>query len=117
MVSASWLRRKSSNSSACEPRAPGWTSNINKVRKRRSGHSSLIAWLPMREQLTESCDIVMTIHAADGTADSVKRMKMMDRPVAIADAKAIRCRDCRAGPDLGIRNRGFHVLALGQTRG
>src|SRR5882724_4824132 len=67
MVSASWLRRKSSNRSACEPRAPRWTSEINKVRKRRSGHSSLITSLPMREQLSEFHDSVMTIQAADGT--------------------------------------------------
>src|ERR1700733_7087485 len=67
MVSASWLRRKSSNRSACEPRAPRWTSEINKVRKRRSGHSSLIASIPMREQLADSRDGVMTIHAADAT--------------------------------------------------
>src|SRR4030081_3514002 len=61
MVSASWLRRKSSNRSACEPRAPRWTSEINKVRKRRSGHSSLIASLPMREQLADFHDSAMTV--------------------------------------------------------
>src|SRR5476649_280176 len=70
MVSASWQRRKSSNRSACEPRAPRWTSEINKVRKRRSGHPSLITSLPMREQLAESHDRAMTIHAAAGTSRS-----------------------------------------------
>jgi hypothetical protein len=39
--------RKSSNRSACEPRAPRWTSEINKVRKRRSGLSSLEESLPI----------------------------------------------------------------------
>src|SRR5258708_22984453 len=68
MVSASWLRRKSSNRSACEPRAPRWTSEMNKVRKRRSGHSSLIVQLPMREQLADFHDSVMTAHAAAGTS-------------------------------------------------
>src|SRR6516162_4804799 len=60
MVSASWLRRKSSNLSACEPRAPRWTSEINKVRKRRSGLSSLTASLPMNAPLTDSHDKGMT---------------------------------------------------------
>src|SRR6478672_13299560 len=67
MVSASWLRRKSSNRSACEPRAPRWTSEMNKVRKRRSGHSSLKGSLPMRRDLTDSHDKAMTEHFADGT--------------------------------------------------
>src|ERR1700710_298002 len=62
MVSASWLRRKSSNRSACEPRAPRWTSEINNVRKRRSGHSSLIPSLPMRERLADFHDGAMTSH-------------------------------------------------------
>src|ERR1700743_2858315 len=65
MVSASWTRRKSSKRSACEPRAPRWTSEINKVRKRRSGLSSLISSLPMREHLARSHDNVMTIHAPE----------------------------------------------------
>ena len=47
----------------------------------------------------------------------VKSMKMMDRAMAVADAKAIGCGDCRADPDLGIANRGFHVLSLRQARG
>src|SRR3981189_40769 len=68
MVSASWLRRKSSNRSACDPRAPRWTSEVNKVRKRRSGHSSLKEALPMRRHLTPSHDKAMTEHFADGTA-------------------------------------------------
>src|SRR6266404_8410848 len=117
MVSASWPRRKSSNRSACAPRAPRWTSDINKVRKRLPGHSSLIASLPMREQLTESRDSVMTIQAAEGAAASVKPVKMMDRAVAVANTKPIGCRDCRADPDLGTADRGFHVFALRQTCG
>src|ERR1700730_11310446 len=68
MVSASWLRRKSSNRSACEPRAPRWTSEINKVRKGRSGLSSLIESLPMNAHLTDSHDRAMTTEAARGTA-------------------------------------------------
>src|SRR5882757_3518244 len=66
MVSASWERRKSSSRSACEPRAPRWTSEINKVRKRRSGLSSLEESLPMPVHLPDSCDKAMTIHATDG---------------------------------------------------
>src|SRR6516162_11305595 len=66
MVSASWLRRKSSNLSACEPRAPRWTSEINKVRKRRSGLPSLTASLPMNAALTDSHDKGMT---GRGTAE------------------------------------------------
>jgi hypothetical protein len=52
----------------------------------------------------------------DGGRTSVKSMKMMDRSMAVADAKLIGCRDCRADPDLGIANRGFHVLALRKPR-
>src|ERR1700676_5189005 len=66
MVSASWVLRQYSNRSACEPRAPRWTSEINKVRKRRSGLSSLIASLPMREQLADSRDSAMTQPIAGG---------------------------------------------------
>src|SRR5271169_3265560 len=69
MVSASWPFRKSSNRSACEPRAPRWTSEINKVRKRRSGLSSLIESLPMNAHLTDSHDRAMTTEAAHGTAN------------------------------------------------
>ena len=69
----------------------------------------------MREQLAESRDSGMTIHAAE-VAASVKPMKMMDRSMAVADAKLIGCRNCRADPDLGIANRGFHVLALRKPR-
>src|SRR5258708_20198183 len=41
---------------------------MNKVRKRRSGHSSLKESLPMRRHLTHSHDKAMTEHFADGTA-------------------------------------------------
>src|ERR1700742_2361514 len=67
MVSASWVRRKSSNRSACEPRAPRWTSEINKVRKRRSGLSSLIESLPIGEPIIQFRDNAMTSCAANGT--------------------------------------------------
>src|ERR1700730_10257571 len=68
MVSASWLRRKSSNRSAWEPRAPRWTLEINKVRKRPPGLSSLLESLSMKAHLTESHDRAMTTEAARGTA-------------------------------------------------
>src|SRR6188472_1425565 len=71
MVSASWLLRKSSNRSACEPRAPRWTSEMNKVRKRRSGLSSLEESLPIQVHLTDSRDTAMTSGAADGPGDPV----------------------------------------------
>src|SRR5256714_6459256 len=58
MVSASWPRRKSNNRSACEPRAPRWTSEINKVRKRRSRHSSLIAKSPCKKRTLCSAPFV-----------------------------------------------------------
>src|SRR5437868_1599187 len=70
MVSASCALRKSSNCSACEPRAPRWTSEINKVRKRRSGLSSLIESLPMDAHLTDSHDRAMTTEAVHGTANA-----------------------------------------------
>ena len=44
-------------------------------------------------------------------------MKMMDRPIAVADIKAIGRRDRGADPGLGLANRGFHVIALGKARG
>src|SRR6188508_1499975 len=66
MVSASWVLRKSSNCSACEPRAPRCTSEINKVRKRRSGLSSLKESLPIPVHLTDFCDRAMTYYATDG---------------------------------------------------
>src|SRR2546430_17582454 len=46
---------------------------------------------------------------------SVESVKMMHRPVAVADAKPIGCRDRRADPGLGLTHRGCHVLALGKT--
>src|SRR3982074_420063 len=47
----------------------------------------------------------------------IKAMKMMDRPVAVADVEAIGCRNRSADPDLGITNRGFHGLPPRPTRG
>src|SRR3984893_12805728 len=47
---------------------------------------------------------------------SIKAMKMMDRPMAVADAEAIGRCDCGADPGLGMANRGFHLVALGQPR-
>src|SRR6266498_1718442 len=84
MVSASWVLRKSSNCSACEPRAPRWTSEINKVRKRRSGLSSLKESLPIPVHLTDSCDRAMTTDAADGPT------RINDAPPANANSSAMR---------------------------
>ncbi|MGB6394191.1 MAG: hypothetical protein WBF73_00735, partial [Bradyrhizobium sp.] len=47
-----------------------WTSEINKVRKRRSGLSSLIEALPMYADLTDSNDRAMTTEAAHGIASA-----------------------------------------------
>src|SRR5450631_4379761 len=47
----------------------------------------------------------------------VKPVKMMDRPVAMADTEAIGRRDRGAEPGLGGANRGFHVLAFRETGG
>ena len=35
--------------------------------------------------------------------------------MAVADAEAIGCCNRGADPDLGMANRGFHVLALGKA--
>ena len=43
-------------------------------------------------------------------------MKMMDRPMAVADAETIGRCDCGADPGLGMANRGFQILALGKAR-
>jgi hypothetical protein len=49
----------------------------------------------------------------DGVArDSIKSVKMMDRPVAVADAEAICGRDRGTDPCLGVANRGFELVAL-----
>ena len=42
-------------------------------------------------------------------------MEMMDRPMAVADAKAIGRGDRGADPVLGLANRGFQVLAFGKA--
>src|ERR1700676_4649800 len=47
---------------------------------------------------------------------SVKPMKMMDRPVAVADTDPIGRGDRGADPGLGIANRGFQLLAPGKAR-
>ena len=44
----------------------------------------------------------------------IKPVKMMDRPVAMADAEAVGRRDRGADPGLGVAHGGFHVLALCQ---
>src|SRR5882757_5111281 len=118
MVSASWVRRKSSSRSACEPRAPRWTSEINKVRKRRSGHSSLIPSLPMRERLADSHDTAMTFHAAAAAAwrPHIEHVKMMDRSMAVTDAQAIGRGNRRGYPGLGVPNGGLQIVALRKTR-
>jgi hypothetical protein len=47
----------------------------------------------------------------------VEAMKMMDRPMAVADAEAIGGRDRGADPGLGVAHRGFHVFALRKAGG
>ena len=47
----------------------------------------------------------------------IESMKMMDRSVAVADAKTVGRRDRRVNPGLGIANRAFHVLAFGEAGG
>src|SRR5712675_1790959 len=98
MVSASWLLRKSSTRSACEPRAPRWTSEINKVRKRRSGLSSLEESLPIPVHLTDSCDRAMTSDAADGPKD--QSLESMTRP-RLPDNSAMRQRGDMGPAELG----------------
>jgi hypothetical protein len=46
---------------------------------------------------------------------SVKPVKMMDRSMAVADAKAIGGRDRGADPGLGMANRGLQVLTPGKA--
>src|SRR3954451_6846242 len=89
MVSASWVLRKSSNRSACEPRAPRWTSEINKVRKHRSGLSSREESLPMPVHLPDSCDRAMTIVATDGPA-RINDAPLQKRKAARCDSEATR---------------------------
>src|SRR6266576_7343112 len=43
---------------------------------------------------------------------SIKSVKMMDRPMAVADAETIGRRDRGADPGLGVAHRGFKLLAL-----
>src|ERR1700753_10584 len=95
MVSASCTRRKSRNRSACEPRAPRWTSEINKVRKRRSGLSSLISSLPMREHLAKSHDNWMTTDVPDSTvnrAPDANQLCPAKKLAAACDTEATSCR-------------------------
>src|ERR1700753_1590385 len=95
MVSASWMRRKSRNRSACEPRAPRWTSEINKVRKRRSGLSSLISSLPMREHLAKSHDNWMTTDVPDSAvnrAPDTNQLCPAKKLAAACDTEATRRR-------------------------
>src|SRR5439155_5816771 len=103
MVSASWLLRKYSNRSACEPRAPRWTSEINKVRKRRSGLSSLKESLPIPAHLTDFCDRAMTVHAAITPRESMPRPLCL-RIAARCDKQATR--DDLRSPDGAQRNPG-----------
>src|SRR5205085_6669496 len=102
MVSASWLLRKSSKRSACEPRAPRWTSEINKVRKRRSGLSSLES-LPIPAHLTDFCDSAMTVHATDSPT-RINAAPLLSRIAARCDRQAT-CDDMRS-PDAAKRNPG-----------
>src|SRR5712671_6352685 len=47
---------------------------------------------------------------------SIKSVKMMDRPMAVADAETIGRRDRGADPGLGVAHRGFKLLAFRKTR-
>ena len=44
-------------------------------------------------------------------------MKMVDRPVPVADAEAIGRRNGGAAPGLAVAHSRFHVLALGKAGG
>src|SRR5581483_9126303 len=102
MVSASWIRRKSSNRSVCEPRAPRCTSEINRVRKRRSGLSSLTESLPIRAPLTDSHDSAMTCdgtHQVPSLRGSFRRITPLTPWLAIAarcDSEATKPASLRA---------------------
>ena len=48
---------------------------------------------------------------------SIVPVKMMDRPVTMADSESIGSRDRRADPCLGVAHGGLHVLAFGETGG
>src|SRR5262249_22233595 len=117
MVSASWTRRKSSNRSACEPRAPRCTSEINKVRKRRSGLSSLTESLPIRAPLTDSHDSDVTGANSCLCAAFSTRIGPLTAQVAIAagyDNQATRnvdpgsCGGVNHSAKLLIRAAGLH---------
>ena len=45
---------------------------------------------------------------------SIQPVKMMDRPIAVADVEPIGGRDRCADPGLGVTDRGFQLLALGK---
>src|SRR4051794_2161134 len=47
---------------------------------------------------------------------SVKPMKMMDRPMAVSDVEAFGGCNRSTYPCLGLADRGFHVLALCESR-
>src|SRR5580700_8874366 len=44
-------------------------------------------------------------------------MEMMDRPMAVADAEAVAGGDRGTDERLGVANRGFQILALGEASG
>ncbi len=44
-------------------------------------------------------------------------MKVMDRPIAVADVETIGRRNRGVDPGLGLANRGFHAVTLGKTGG
>jgi hypothetical protein len=53
----------------------------------------------------------------DKSPPSIKSMKMMDRPVTMADTKAIGRRDRGADESLGVTHGAFKILALGKAGG
>src|SRR5260370_24501462 len=58
----------------------------------------------------------MLAGAAPEKSLSVKPMEMIDRPVAVADAEAVRGRDRGTDPGLGVADGGFQIVALGKPR-
>jgi hypothetical protein len=45
----------------------------------------------------------------------IKLVKMMDRPMSVADRKPVRRRDRGADPGFGVTHGAFHVVTLGEA--
>ena len=108
-----------------EPFVPGSTCYNRFVRWRRAG-----VWDRIMDALAAGHDAavapVVMGHGVrrddgggcrDGGDLLVESMKMVDRPMAVADAEAIGRRDRGADPGLGVAHRGFHVFALRKAGG